>query len=92
MDKAPEPPRPRGANFLLIGAGTMFTAMVISGFLVGYVIDELADTRPFAMLACGLLGMIGGMMKVHEVSTAADRYHARQAEQEQQAKQTDESA
>lgn len=92
MDKTPETPRPKGANFLLMGAGSMFTAMVISGFLVGYAIDELAGTRPFGMLICGVLGMIGGMMKVHEISTAADRYHARQADKEQQAKQTDEPA
>ncbi len=91
MDKTPETPRPKGANFLLMGAGTMFTAMVISGFLVGYAIDELAGTRPFGMLVCGVLGMIGGMMKVHEISTAADRYHARQAMKEQQGEQTDKS-
>jgi ATP synthase protein I len=84
MDKPQDSGRPKGANFLLMGAGSMFTAMVISGFLVGYAIDELADTRPFGMLICGVLGMIGGMMKVHEVSTAADRYHARQQEKAEQ--------
>ena len=71
MDQTPER-KNRGANFLLVGAGTMFTAMVISGFLVGYVMDELAGTRPFGMLACGILGMIGGMMKVHELTRRAD--------------------
>ena len=62
-----------GTNFLLMGAGTLFTAMVISGFLVGYVFDELLGTRPFAMLICGVLGMIGGMMKVHEAVSQQDR-------------------
>ena len=62
-----------GTNFLLMGTGTLFTAMVISGFLVGYVFDELLDTRPFAMLICGVLGMIGGMMKVHEAVSQQDR-------------------
>jgi ATP synthase protein I len=91
MDKMPETPRPKGANFLLMGAGTMFTAMVISGFLVGYAIDELAGTRPFGMLACGVLGMIGGMMKVYQVTTVADRHQARKAEKEHQARQADTS-
>lgn len=73
MSEPHESPRPKGPNFLLIGAGTMFTAMVISGFLVGYVFDELLDTRPIAMLICGVLGMIGGMMKVHEVTRLQDQ-------------------
>ena len=72
MDQTPEG-KAKGPNVLLVGAGTMFTVMVISGFLVGYVIDELVDTRPFGMLACGVLGMIGGMMKVHEMTARADR-------------------
>ena len=71
MDQVPEG-KTKGPNVLLVGAGTMFTAMVISGFLVGYVIDELAGTRPFTMLACGVLGMIGGMMKVHEMTAHAE--------------------
>ncbi len=87
MEEHPETPRAKGANFLLIGAGSMFTAMVISGFLVGYAIDELAGTRPFGMLICGVLGMIGGMMKVYQISTAADRH--RQLQKEQPVEQTD---
>lgn len=83
MADSAQPPRKKGANFLLIGAGSMFTAMVISGFLVGYVFDELLGTRPIAMLICGVLGMIGGMMKVHQISTQADRHAAREAEKEQ---------
>lgn len=52
-------------NLLLIGAGTMFTSMVIAGFLVGYWIDSLFDTQPFGLLACGVLGFIGGARKLH---------------------------
>ena len=72
MSEPSESPRPKGPNFILMGAGTLFTAMVISGFLVGYVFDELLGTRPIAMLLCGILGMIGGMMKVHELTGLQD--------------------
>jgi len=54
-------------NFLLLSAGSMFTSMIIAGFLVGYVIDLLFDTMPIFLLSCGVLGFIGGMMKVHKL-------------------------
>ena len=73
MSDPHDSPRPKGPNIFLMGAGTMFTAMMISGFLVGYVFDELLDTRPIAMLLCGILGMIGGMMKVHEITRLQDQ-------------------
>ncbi len=82
MAEPDQPSQRKGANFLLVGAGTMFTAMVISGFLVGYVFDELLGTRPFGMLFCGLLGMIGGMMNVHKVSTQMDRQAADKTQSE----------
>ena len=85
-DKADRPKLP-GTNFLLVGTGTLFTAMVISGFLVGYVFDELLDTRPFAMLICGVLGMIGGMMKVHEAVSQQDRKAADGDKNKQEARQ-----
>lgn len=81
MSEQHESPRPKGPNFILMGAGTMFTAMVISGFFVGYVFDELLGTRPIAMLLCGMLGMIGGMMKVHELTGLQDRAPAAENEE-----------
>lgn len=54
-------------NFLLLSAGSMFTSMIIAGFLVGYVIDLLLGTMPIFLLSCGVLGFIGGMMKVHKL-------------------------
>lgn len=54
-------------NFLLLSAGSMFTSMIIAGFLVGYVIDLLLETTPLFLLSCGVLGFIGGMMKVHKL-------------------------
>lgn len=59
-------------NFLLMGAGSMFTSMVIAGFLVGYAFDWLFDTTPLFLLACGVLGFIGGTMKVHKLLNKMD--------------------
>jgi ATP synthase protein I len=61
------PSNPKHPNILLIGAGTMFTSMVIAGFIVGYVFDLLFETTPIFMLACGVLGFIGGGRKVYYV-------------------------
>lgn len=66
-----EPIKP-GMNFLLLGAGSVFTSMIIAGFLVGYVIDELFDTKPIFLLACGLLGFIGGSQKVLQLVSKMD--------------------
>lgn len=64
-------PKP-ALNFLLIGAGSMFTSMVIAGFLVGYVLDELFDTKPLFLLGCAVLGFIGGIQKVHKLLSKMD--------------------
>lgn len=65
------PPSP-AANYLLLSAGSMFTSMLIAGFLVGYGIDQLFDTTPIFMLLCALLGFIGGIQKVHRLSSRLD--------------------
>ncbi|MDR9498744.1 MAG: AtpZ/AtpI family protein [Hydrogenovibrio sp.] len=54
-------------NFLLMGAGSMFTSMVIAGFVVGYILDALFDTLPVFLMICGLLGFIGGLLKVNKL-------------------------
>jgi len=54
-------------NFLLMGAGSMFTSMVIAGFLLGYFLDWLFETQPIFLLVCGVLGFVGGVLKVHEL-------------------------
>lgn len=59
-------------NFLLMGAGSMFTGMIISGFLVGFAIDYLLGTAPIFMLGCGVLGFIGGFLKVQALSQKLD--------------------
>lgn len=60
-------------NFLMIGSGQMFTAMVISGFIVGYFIDYLLSTTPLFMLICGVLGMVGGAQKVQRLVARMDQ-------------------
>lgn len=54
-------------NFLLLSAGSMFTSMIVAGFLVGYVFDLLFGTMPLFLLSFGVLGFVGGMMKVHKL-------------------------
>ncbi len=61
-------PRPVGANYLLVGAGSMYTASVIAGFLVGYLLDYLFGTMPLFFLICGVLGFVAGARKVHLLS------------------------
>lgn len=62
------------ANYLMLSAGSIFTSMLIAGFLVGYVLDEIFDTRPIFMLACALLGFIGGIQKVIRLTQRLDHY------------------
>jgi len=54
-------------NFLLLGAGSMFTSMIVAGFIVGFAIDWWFETTPLFMLGCGVLGFVGGIMKVHKL-------------------------
>lgn len=61
--KKAEAPSP-AANYLLISAGSIFTSMVIAGFIVGYMLDYLFGTMPLFFLACGVLGFVGGMKKI----------------------------
>ncbi|PLA74671.1 hypothetical protein CYQ88_05005 [Hydrogenovibrio sp. SC-1] len=65
-ETAPRKHKP-ALNFLLLSAGSIFTSMIIAGFLVGYVIDLLLETTPLFLLSCGVLGFVGGMMKVHKL-------------------------
>lgn len=72
MSEAPkntESKRPHkpALNFLLLSAGSVFTSMIVAGFIVGYVFDLLLDTTPLFLLSCGVLGFVGGMMKVHKL-------------------------
>lgn len=69
--KAGDAPSP-AVNFLLLSAGSIFTSMIVAGFLVGYAFDQLFETTPIFLLLCGLLGFIGGMQKVMQLSSRLD--------------------
>lgn len=57
----------KGPGLLLISVGTMLTSMVVSGFLLGYGLDVWLDTRPIFMLVLGVLGFVGGILKVYRL-------------------------
>jgi ATP synthase protein I len=59
-------------NFLLLSAGSVFTSMIVAGFLVGYALDMLFETTPIFMLFCGVLGFIGGILKIHKLLEKMD--------------------
>lgn len=59
-----QPSRP---GLLLIGAGTMLTSMVVSGFVLGYLTDRWLDSLPLFMLLFGGLGFVGGILKVYKL-------------------------
>ena len=71
------------ANYILIGAGSIFTSMVIAGFIVGYMLDYLFDTMPIFFLSCGVLGFIGGAQKVRLLTKRLDQQAVQKKEDEQ---------
>ncbi len=60
-------PKKSKPNLLLLGAGNMLASMAIAGFLLGYLVDYLANTTPIFLLSFGLLGAIGGILKVKDM-------------------------
>jgi len=58
---------PKGPGLLMIGAGTMLSSMVVSGFLLGYLTDRWLDSQPLFMLLFGGLGLVGGFLKVYKL-------------------------
>ena len=57
----------KGPGLLLISVGTMLTSMVVAGFLLGYGLDVWLDTKPIFMLVLGVMGFIGGILKVYKL-------------------------
>lgn len=57
----------KGPGLLLISVGTMLTSMVVAGFLLGYGLDVWFDTKPILMLILGVMGFIGGILKVYKL-------------------------
>ncbi|OYY75224.1 MAG: hypothetical protein B7Y40_02075 [Gammaproteobacteria bacterium 28-57-27] len=61
------------SGLLMVSAGNIFASMVISGLLLGYLLDSWLDTRPIFMLSVGALGLIGGFLRVHKLLGAKDK-------------------
>lgn len=57
----------KGAGLLLIGVGTHMTAMVVTGFALGYGVDAYFETKPLFMLIFGALGFVGGTLKAYKM-------------------------
>ncbi|MFV2055568.1 MAG: AtpZ/AtpI family protein [Thiohalomonadales bacterium] len=66
--------RPKGPGLLLIGVGTILSSMAVAGFLLGYLTDRWLATSPWFFLAFGLLGFVGGLLKVYRMLTDPDLY------------------
>ena len=60
-------------NLLMVGAGNMLASMTISGFIIGYLTDYLFNTIPLFLISFGLLGAIGGVLKVKDLMVADAR-------------------
>jgi len=61
------------SGLLMVSAGNIFASMVISGLVLGYLVDSWFDTRPIFMLSLGALGLIGGFQRVHKLLGVKDR-------------------
>jgi ATP synthase protein I len=57
----------KGPGLLLISVGTILSSMVVAGFLLGYGLDVWLDTKPFLMMALGVMGFVGGILKVYKL-------------------------
>jgi len=52
---------------MLISVGTMLTSMIAAGFILGYVVDRWLNTQPIFLMCFGVLGFIGGILKVYRI-------------------------
>jgi F0F1-type ATP synthase assembly protein I len=64
--------KPKGPSLLLVGVGTILASTVVAGFFLGYLTDYWLDTQPIFMLAFGLLGLVGGILRVYKLLTNPD--------------------
>ncbi|MCK5902443.1 MAG: AtpZ/AtpI family protein [Cocleimonas sp.] len=54
-------------GLLHIGAGNIFSSMIISGLILGYFVDQWLGLTPLFMMLFALLGFVGGMKKIHAI-------------------------
>ncbi len=61
-------------NLLMLGVGTILTSMVISGLILGFIVDWWLGTTPIFMMSFLLIGFIGGMLKVYKMLTHPEMF------------------
>ena len=59
--------KPTVTGWMLVGVGTNLTAMVVTGFALGYLVDTWLGTRPIFMFIFGCLGFVGGLLKAYKL-------------------------
>jgi ATP synthase protein I len=57
----------KGPGLLLISVGSMLTSMIAAGFILGYFVDRWLNTQPIFLMSFGVLGFIGGILKVYRI-------------------------
>jgi ATP synthase protein I len=62
----------KSPGLLLIGLGSMLTSMVVAGFVLGYLTDRWLGTEPIFMVSFGVLGFVGGVLKVYKLLSNPD--------------------
>ena len=61
--------KPKSSGLLLVGVGSILASMAITGFLLGFLVDLLLDTKPIFLLLLGFMGIVGGTLKAHRMLT-----------------------
>ncbi len=56
-------------SLLHMGAGNIFSSMIISGMIIGYFVDQWLQLTPLFMMLFAVLGFIGGIKKIHAILT-----------------------
>jgi len=64
----------KGPGLLLISVGTILTSMIAAGFILGYAVDVWLETQPIFLLSFGLLGLVGGILKVYRILSNPELY------------------
>ena len=64
-----EQDKSKNPNLLLLGVGSVLTSMIASGLILGFLVDWWFGTTPIFMLALGVLGFVGGLLKVLKMLT-----------------------
>ena len=52
-----------------MGVGSVLTSMIAAGFIMGYAVDWWLGTVPIFLLGFGILGFIGGILKIYKLLT-----------------------